>query len=76
MMQMCCKVASPSSEQRCRIEKIAALTPCRRGFVCLASPFQDLGRLQAVEVADAGANGSYPPDRSDPTFRTYFLARS
>jgi len=49
MVQTCCKAVSPSSEQRCRIEQIVALTPCRRGFACLTSRFQRLRRLEAAE---------------------------
>jgi hypothetical protein len=49
MTQMCCQVVSPSPEQRYRIERIAALTPCRRGFVCLTSRFQNLGRLVTTD---------------------------
>ena len=46
MTQMCCEAVRPSSEQWCQIERIAALTPCRRGFACLSSGFETMGRLE------------------------------
>ncbi len=53
MTQMCCEAVRPSLEQWCQIEKIAALTPCRRGFVCLTSRFETLGRLEAPDSDQA-----------------------
>ncbi len=42
MTPMCCEMARPSSGQWARIERIAALTPCRRGYVCLRPHSADL----------------------------------
>lgn len=49
MTQMYCEAVGPSPEQWCQIEKTAALTPCRRGFVCLTSGFEDLSWLRVTD---------------------------
>ena len=46
-----CEAVDPSSSQREQLERIMAVTPCRKNFVCLTPRFRCSGR---VELTDSG----------------------
>lgn len=70
MTQMCCQVVRPSYEQWCRIEKIAALTPRRKGFACLRSGFEALGQLEMP--GSDGAMECLEPEAHECNLRVRF----